>query len=79
MLSDEDFAVRVIERHMESSKVNIKNAGIIVAGGYGVGSRENFQLLYDLAGVLGRRSRRLQEQRWTVVSWSMNARSGKQV
>jgi electron transfer flavoprotein alpha subunit len=53
LLKDEDFSVRIIERHMESSKVNIKNAGIIVAGGYGVGSRENFQLLYDLAGVLG--------------------------
>ena len=52
-LNDEDFAVRIIERHIEKRKVNIKNAGIIVAGGYGVGSRENFQLLYDLAEVLG--------------------------
>jgi electron transfer flavoprotein alpha subunit len=52
-LDDDDFVVSIIERHMESSKVNIKNAGIIVAGGYGVGSRENFNLLYELAGVLG--------------------------
>ena len=49
----EDFVVKVIERHMEKSKVNIKNAGIIVAGGYGVGSKENFNLLYELADVLG--------------------------
>ncbi len=52
-LKDEDFAIRIIERHIESRKVNIKNAGIIVSGGYGVGSKENFRLLYDLAAVLG--------------------------
>jgi electron transfer flavoprotein alpha subunit len=53
ILKDEDFVVSIIERHIEKSKVNIKNAGIIVAGGYGVGSRENFGLLYELAEVLG--------------------------
>ncbi|MFO7922567.1 MAG: electron transfer flavoprotein subunit alpha/FixB family protein [Bacteroidales bacterium] len=52
-LKEEDFIVRIVERHIEPRKVNIKNAGIIVAGGYGVGSKENFKLLYDLAGVLG--------------------------
>lgn len=52
-VSDSDFAVRIIERQMEKSKVNIKNASIIVAGGYGVGSKENFQLLFELAEVLG--------------------------
>ncbi len=49
----EDFIVKVIERHMEKSKVNIKNAGIIVAGGYGVGSKANFNLLAELAEVIG--------------------------
>ncbi len=53
LLKDEDFIVQIIERHIEKSKVNIKNAGIIVSGGYGVGSRENFKLLYELAEVLG--------------------------
>jgi len=52
-VSDEDFVVSVIERHMEKKKVNIKGAPIIVAGGYGVGSKENFKLLYELAEVLG--------------------------
>ncbi len=47
-----DFVVKVIERHMESSKVNIKNASIIIAGGYGVGSRENFELLQELAHLI---------------------------
>ncbi|HOV71692.1 MAG TPA: electron transfer flavoprotein subunit alpha/FixB family protein [Dysgonamonadaceae bacterium] len=52
-VSDEDFVVSIIDRHVEKSKVNIKNASIIVSGGYGVGSKENFQLLYELADVLG--------------------------
>jgi electron transfer flavoprotein alpha subunit len=51
--SDTDFVVEMIERHMEKSKVNIKGAGIIVSGGYGVGSKENFNLLFELAEVLG--------------------------
>lgn len=52
-VSDADFVVEIIERHMEKSKVNMKAAPIVVAGGYGMGSKENFQLLYDLADVLG--------------------------
>lgn len=52
-VNDTDFVVKVIERHMEKSKVNIKAAPIVVAGGYGVGSRENFKLLHELAAVLG--------------------------
>jgi len=52
-VSDNDFVIKVIERHMESSKVNIKNASIVVAGGYGVGSKENFQLLSQLAETIG--------------------------
>jgi electron transfer flavoprotein alpha subunit len=52
-LSTADFVVNVIERHIEASKVNIKGAPIIVSGGYGMGSKENFQLLYDLANTIG--------------------------
>lgn len=53
IVSDEDFIVEIIERHIEESEIDIKNASIIVAGGYGVGSKENFKLLEDLADVLG--------------------------
>lgn len=53
LLSDEDFIIELLERHVEESKVNLKEAPIIVAGGYGVGSKENFNLLYDLAAILG--------------------------
>ncbi len=52
-VNDTDFVVEIIERHIEQSKVNIKGAPIIVAGGYGVGSKENFKLLHELADVLG--------------------------
>lgn len=52
-VSDTDFVVEIIDRHIEKSKINIKNSPIIVAGGYGVGSKENFQLLFDLARTLG--------------------------
>ncbi len=53
MLDDADFVVDIIERHIEESKINIKNAPIIVSGGYGVGSKENFKLLFKLADVFG--------------------------
>lgn len=49
----EDFVVEVIDRHIEKSKVNLKGSPIIVAGGYGVGSKENFELLQKLADTLG--------------------------
>ena len=51
-IPDTDFVVEVIERHVEKSKVNIKGSPIIVAGGYGMGSKENFKMLFELADVL---------------------------
>lgn len=47
------LALRVIQRHIEPRKVNLKGARVIVAGGGGVGSRENFRLIHELAGVIG--------------------------
>ena len=41
-LSDADFAVRIIDRQIEERKIDIKGAPVIVAGGYGMGSKENF-------------------------------------
>lgn len=52
-VSDTDFAVSVISRQIEKSKTNIKGSSVIISGGYGVGSKENFRLLYDLAAVIG--------------------------
>ncbi len=51
--SESDFIVEILDRHVEKSKLNIKGSPIIVSGGYGVGSKENFKLLFDLAEVLG--------------------------
>ena len=52
-INEEDFVVKILERHIEKKKIDIKNSHIIVSGGYGVGSKENFELLFELADVLG--------------------------
>ncbi len=52
-LNDNDFCIEILERHIEAQKINIKGAPIIVAGGYGIGSKENFALLHELAEVIG--------------------------
>jgi electron transfer flavoprotein alpha subunit len=52
-LGEADLALRLIERHVEPRKVNLKGARVIVAGGGGVGSRDAFKLIYDLAGAIG--------------------------
>ena len=41
------------KRQIEERKINIKGASVVVAGGYGVGSKENFKLIHELAEVLG--------------------------
>ena len=51
-VADTDYVVKVIERHVEKAKNNLKGSPIIIAGGYGVGSKENFDLLFELAKVL---------------------------
>jgi electron transfer flavoprotein alpha subunit len=52
-LKPTDLVVKILERHIEERKINVKGAPIIVSGGYGVGSKENFKLLFELAEVLG--------------------------
>lgn len=51
--TDLDEIIKIIDRHQEESKVNLKSAPIIVAGGYGMGTKENFELIHELAHVLG--------------------------
>jgi electron transfer flavoprotein alpha subunit len=53
ILDKVDFAVRIIERHIEARKVNLGAAQVIVAGGFGVGSKDGFNLLHELAKVVG--------------------------
>ena len=52
-LTQEETVVQVIERVRRDKSVNLKGAQIIVAGGYGVGSKENFKLIEELARTLG--------------------------
>ncbi len=52
-LTAQETVVKVIERVRQEKSVNLKAAQIIVAGGYGVGSKENFKLIHQLADVLG--------------------------
>jgi len=51
-VTDADFVVKVIERHIQKADHNLKGSPIIIAGGYGVGSKENFNLLFNLAKEL---------------------------
>ncbi len=52
-LEADDFINTVIDRVIREKRVNLKAADIIVAGGAGVGSRENFELIHELARTLG--------------------------
>ena len=47
-----DYVVKVIDRHVEKAKHNLKGAAIVVAGGYGMGSKEGFDKLFELAKEL---------------------------
>ena len=51
-VSPEAFVVKVLEHRVEAAKHNLKGAPIVVAGGYGVGSKEGFDQLFELAKVL---------------------------
>lgn len=44
-----EYVVKVIDRHVEEAKHNLKGASIVVAGGYGVGSKEGFGQLFEFA------------------------------
>ncbi len=52
-LDKADKAVEILSREIEEQKIDIKGAQIIVAGGYGMGSKENFQLLHQFAHLIG--------------------------
>ncbi|MHC5083700.1 MAG: electron transfer flavoprotein subunit alpha/FixB family protein [Planctomycetota bacterium] len=52
-LSQTDLAIEILAEHMVAKKVDLKASRVIVAGGAGVGSKENFKLIWDLAHCLG--------------------------
>ena len=46
------YVVKVLDHHVEAAKHNLKGSPIVVAGGYGMGSKEGFDMLFELAKVL---------------------------
>jgi electron transfer flavoprotein alpha subunit len=52
-LTPDDLPIEILEEHVRPKKVDLKAARLIVAGGAGVGSKENFKLVWDLANCLG--------------------------
>ena len=48
-----DLPIEILRQEIRERKVNLKASPVIVAGGAGVGSKENFKLIYDLANCLG--------------------------
>jgi electron transfer flavoprotein alpha subunit len=50
---EQDLVLKVLSRETRESRVNLKSAPIVVSGGAGVGSKENFELIQELAHILG--------------------------
>jgi electron transfer flavoprotein alpha subunit len=47
------FITEILEKIQHEKTVDLKGANIIVSGGMGVGSKDNFKLIHDLAKALG--------------------------
>ncbi|MFC2031441.1 electron transfer flavoprotein subunit alpha/FixB family protein [Chloroflexota bacterium] len=47
-----ELSLQVLHREVRLPTVDLKNATVIVSGGMGVGTKENFELIYELARVL---------------------------
>lgn len=52
-LSSRDFVVEILNREISRNTVDLGAKPIIIAGGYGMGSRENFDMLFEFAELLG--------------------------
>ena len=52
-LDEAHFMTEILDRVTKEKSVNLKGANIIVSGGAGVGGKDNFKLIYELAHTLG--------------------------
>ena len=52
-LAHDELPLEILNEHRREKKVNLKASRIVVSGGAGVGSKENFRLIWDLANALG--------------------------
>lgn len=77
-----EISVRLIERVKEvAESVNLEEADIIVAGGYGIGKAENFKYIEELARVLGGQAgatRKAADAGWTAHAYQIG-QTGKNV
>ncbi len=53
ILDEIDFTCRVINRELAKKTVNLKAAKVIITAGAGVGSKDNYKLVEELAEALG--------------------------
>jgi electron transfer flavoprotein alpha subunit len=53
VFEESDLAVQVLSREVRESRVNLKDSPVIVSGGGGLKGQEDFQLIRDLAHLLG--------------------------
>jgi electron transfer flavoprotein alpha subunit len=53
VFEERDLTLKVLSREMRAPTVKLKDASVIVSGGAGVSSPEEFQLVRDLANLLG--------------------------
>ena len=52
-ITADDLPLEILDEHRREKKINLKASRMIVSGGAGVGSKENFRMVWDLANVLG--------------------------
>ena len=52
-IAQDELPIEILREHKRERKVNLKASRIVVSGGAGVGSKENFRLIWDLASALG--------------------------
>lgn len=52
-LAQSELPIEILTEHKQARKVNLKAARVIIAGGAGVGSKDNFKLIWDLANCMG--------------------------
>ncbi|MCL6610316.1 MAG: electron transfer flavoprotein subunit alpha/FixB family protein [Peptococcaceae bacterium] len=80
---DDDDRIKVLEvQRREITGKPLEEAEVVIAGGWGVGSRENWQLLEELAGLLGAAvgcTRPALDEGWTEGEHTMIGTSGKTV
>ncbi|UCC17843.1 MAG: electron transfer flavoprotein subunit alpha/FixB family protein [Dehalococcoidales bacterium] len=80
---EQDLRTRVLEVKTEESKVKpLESAEVVIAGGYGIGSKENWKMVEDLAASLGGSvgaTRPACDEGWAVQDTQMIGQSGKTI